>query len=252
MADRVPPNLPDRRDPAATLTGMRRRPLLVAALVAATALATGCSGAAEEAPQRTPAQRLEAARATLEKAGSLHLDLTSTDVPATENGVTAATGSGVVSATEPKFKGTITGTVKGIAATVDVIAVGADTYLKLFTPDFRPFDLSTLNAPNPAVFFDPTQGIAGLLPETTAVAVGGQVRAGKDVLTQISGTLPAQRVSDLFHLGEGDGTYRVTYGLTDADQLRTATLVGPFFGTQDSTYVLTLTEYGAPVAITRP
>ena len=231
---------------------MRRRPVLATLLAAAVVLTAGCSGGEAAAPERSPAQRLEAARAGLEKTASLTLDLTSKDVAPTENGVTAAKGEGIVSATEPKFRGTITGTVKGVAATVDVIAVGEDAYLKLFTPDYEPFDLSTLNAPNPATFFDPAKGIAGLLPETASPTAAGQVRAGREVLSQVSGTLPAQQVSDLFHLGDGSGSYRVTYGLTETDELRTATLVGPFFDGQDSTYTLTLTDYGAPVEITRP
>ena len=232
---------------------MRRRPVLAAALAVLALTATACSDDGESAaPERTAAERLAAARATLDGAGSVALDLSSRDVPQTENGVTAARGSGVVDPAEPKFQGTITGTVRGTAATIEAIAVGDDTYLKLFTPDFEPFDLDTLNAPNPADFFDPAVGIASLVPDTAEPTLGGQVRAGREVLTQISGTLPAQRVADLFHLGEGEGTYRVTYGLTDTDELRTATLVGPFFGTPDSTYVLTLTEYGAPVEITRP
>ena len=231
---------------------MRRRSVLLAVVAAVTALVSGCSGEAEQAPERTAQQRLEAARAALTDAGSVTLQLTSSDVPDTENGVTAATGQGLVSATEPKFSGTITGTVKGIDATVEAVAIGDDTWLKLFTPDFEPFDLSTINAPNPATFFDPERGIAGLLPQTADPALGEQVRAGRDVLTEVSGTLPAQRVSDLFHLGEGEGSYRVTYGLTETDQLRTATLVGPFFGGSDSTYVLTLTDYGKPVEIDRP
>ncbi|MBD3783847.1 MAG: LppX_LprAFG lipoprotein [Micrococcales bacterium] len=234
---------------------MRRRPLVVAVAAAVAALVlAGCSGGSggSGSPTRTAAQRLQAAHDALAKTGSVALALTSTDVPKIENGVTAATGRGVVSDTEPKFKGTITGTVKGVGATVEVVAIGEQAWLKLFTPDFEPFDLSTLNAPNPATFFDPAKGIAALLPQTASPTVGGQVRAGRDVLTQVSGTLPAQQVSELFHLGEGSGSYRVTYGLTAADQLRTATLVGPFFGSTDSTYTLTLTEYGGAVEIARP
>ncbi|WP_299446322.1 LppX_LprAFG lipoprotein [uncultured Phycicoccus sp.] len=234
---------------------MRRRPVIVAAL-AATLLAAGCAGSADgdvtQPPERTAAQRLEAARTAVAEAGTLKLVLTSTDVPPTENGVTAATGSGVVSVTEPSFQGTITGTIQGVAATVEVIAVGEDTYLKLFTPDFEPFDLSTLNAPNPATFLDPAEGIAALLPDTGSPTLGGRVRAGADVLDQVTGTLPAQQVADLFRLGEGTGEYQVTYGLTEGDELRTATLVGPFFGPTDSTYTLTLSDYGTPVDITRP
>ena len=88
--------------------------------------------------------------------------------------MTAAKGAGVISATEPKFQGTITGTIKGLAGTIDVIAIGADTYLKFFTPDYRPTDLDTINAPNPAMFFDPATGISALLPQTADPKDGRQ------------------------------------------------------------------------------
>lgn len=232
---------------------MRARPVLAGALAALTLVAVGCSGAEEEPPvERTAAERLAAARTVLADAGSVSLELTSTDVPEVENGVTAATGAGAVSATEPSFRGTITGTVQGIAATVEVVAIGEDTWLKLFTPDFEPFDLATLNAPNPATFLDPGAGIAGLLPLTGEPTLGPDFRAGKDVVTQVTGTLPGDRVAALFHLGDGEAEFRVTYGLTEGDELRTASLVGPFFGTTESTYTLTLTDYGVPVEITRP
>ncbi|NHA68871.1 LppX_LprAFG lipoprotein [Phycicoccus flavus] len=232
---------------------MRRRPILAGGLLALTLLATGCTGGGDPEPApRSAAERLAAAQKVLTDAGDVTFELTSTGVPETENGVSAATGDGVVSATEPKFEGTITGTVRGVAATVDVIAVGEDTYLKLFTPDYREFDLSTLNAPNPATFFDPEAGLPGLLPQTQSPALGGQKRAGGDVLTEITGTLPGKQVSDLFHLGDGTEDFDVTYGLTEDDQLRTAVIAGPFFGDTDSTYTATLSDYGVPVEITRP
>ncbi len=72
------------------------------------------------------------------------------------------------------------------------------------------------------------------------------------MLDKISGTLPGSSIEDLFHLGDGTGTYAVSYGLTDTDQLRTATLTGPFFPGVQATYVVTLTDYGKPVEITSP
>ena len=182
----------------------------------------------------------------------MQLDLDSRDVPPRENGVTAAKGAGVISATEPKFQGTITGTIKGLAGTIDVIAIGADTYLKFFTPDYRPTDLDTINAPNPAMFFDPATGISALLPQTADPKDGGKTRAGTEVLDTITGTLPGANIEKLFHLGDGTGTYAVTYGLTKTDQLRTATLTGPFFPGVQATYVVTLTDYGTPVEISSP
>ena len=235
---------------------MRRPPALLAAaapLVAGLVVAlAGCSGDPAAAPQQSPTEQLAAAKAAFDTAKTVQLDLTSRDVPPRENGVTRAKGAGVISTTEPKFQGTITGTIKGLAGTIDVIAIGADTYLKFFTPDYRPTDFETLNAPNPAMFFDPATGISALLPQTANPKDDGKARAGTEVLDKISGTLPGSSIEDLFHLGDGTGTYAVSYGLTDADQLRTATLTGPFFPGVQATYVVKLTDYGTPVEITSP
>lgn len=235
---------------------MRRRPLLLAvvALTGATLAGTtlaGCSGD-EAAAVRPPAQRLAAVKAAFDAAGTVQLDLTSRDVPPRENGVTQAKGAGVIDATEPRFQGTITGTIKGVAGTIDVIAIGESTYLKFFTPDYKETDFDTLNAPNPAMFFDTEEGISALLPQTGDPKDDGQTRAGAEVLDKITGTLPGSTVQELFHLGDGTGTFAVSYGITDADELRTATLVGPFFPPTEARYLLTLTDYGAPVEITSP
>ncbi len=232
-----------------SLTGMRRRSLLA---VAGLALAlTGCSGAAET-PTKPPAERLAAAKAAFDGAKTVALDLTSRDVPPRENGVTAAKGSGVIDPTEPKFAGTITGTIEGVAGTVDLIALGETAYMKFFTPDYVETDLDTLNAPNPALFFDPAKGISSLLTEAAAAKDAGQTRAGSEVLDKVDGTLPGTRIEDLFHLGDGTGTFTVSFGLTADGQLRTASLKGPFFPGTTATYVLTLTDYGKPVEVTRP
>src|SRR6478736_6305331 len=158
-----------------------RRPSALLALGAPLAVGlvvvlSGCGGDTPDAPQQSPTEQLAAAKTAFDTAKTVQLDLTSRDVPPRENGVTRAEGSGVISATEPKFQGTITGTIKGLASSIE----------------------------------------------------------------------------DLFHLGDGTGTYAVSYGLTDADQLRTATLTGPFFPGVQATYVVKLTDYGTPVEITSP
>ena len=235
---------------------MRRPSALLVAVgplsVGLAVLLGGCSGNVDAPPEQTPAEQLAAAKTAFDAAGSVQLDLSSTDVPPRENGVTAAKGGGVIDVTEPKFQGTITGTIKGLAGTIDVIAIGNTAYLKFFTPDYKETDLDTINAPNPAMFFDPATGISALLPQTADPTGDGQTRSGKEVLTKISGTLPGSTVEDLFHLGDGTGTFEVSYGLTDSDQLRTATLKGPFFPGVQATYLLVLTDYGVPVEITRP
>jgi lipoprotein LprG len=232
---------------------MLRPAALLAVATAAAALALGgCSEDAPAAPEESPTEKLDAAKETFDAAESVQLDLSSRDVPPRENGVTAAKGAGVISATEPAFSGTITGTIEGVAGTIDVIAIGETTDLKFFTPDYEETDLATLDAPNPALFFDPVKGISSLLPETADPVEAGRTRAGSEVLDRIDGTLPGARIEELFSLGDGTGTFAVSYGLTTSGELRTATLVGPFFPGVEATYLLSLTDYGAPVEITRP
>jgi lipoprotein LprG len=230
---------------------MRRRPALAAGTAALALALAGCSGsgATEAAP---PAERLQDSRAALDSAGSVNLALSSKDVPPRENGVTAARGVGVVSQTEPKFQGTITGTVQGVAGTVDVVAIGDTTWMKFFTPDYEKADLSTLGAPNPATFFHPGDGISSLLTATQDPEAGADTRSADEVLHTIRGTLPGAKVTDVLGLGDGTGTYQVVYGLTDDGQLRTATLTGPFFPGAPATYTLVLTKYGSPVEIASP
>jgi len=217
-----------------------RRPRLLLAVAGPLALGlvltlAGCSGGNAVPPKQSPTQQLTAAKQAFDAAKTVQLDLSSRNVPARENGVTRAKGAGVIDLTTPKFQGTITGTIKGLAGTIDVIAIGADTYLKFFTPDYKKTD------------FD-----SALLPQTANPRDDGQTRAGTEVLSTISGTLPGSTIDQLFHLGDGTGTYAVSYGLTDANQLRNATLTGPFFPGAPATYVVTLTDYGTPVAIASP
>ncbi|MGL5911925.1 MAG: LppX_LprAFG lipoprotein [Phycicoccus sp.] len=231
----------------------RRRVLLAAVPAVLATLVAGCSGGgADDAPERSPAQRLAAAKTAFDGAGSVRVDLTSAGVPKVQSGVTAATGSGVISATEPKFAGSITGTIDGVAGQVEIVAIGETAWIKFFTPDFVETDLDTLSAPNPATFVHPEQGVSSLLPQTVDPAVGDRVRAGREVLDQVTGTLPGARVVELLGLGEPSGTYRVTYALTGDDELRSAALAGPFFPGVQATYTLTLTDYGAPTTIARP
>jgi len=242
-----------RRRPIPALRGRRRAAAVAGSIALGVVLAlAGCSGGDPATPKQSPTEQLTAAKQAFDAAKTVQLDLSSRDVPPRENGVTAAKGAGVISATEPAFKGTITGTIKGLGGTIDVIAIGETAYLKFFTPDYKKTDLKTLNAPNPALFFDPATGISALLPQTANPKDDGQTRSGQEVLTKISGTLPGATIEKLFHLGDGTGTFAASYGITDSDQLRTATLKGPFFPGVEATYVVLLTNYGAPVEITRP
>ena len=57
----------------------------------------------------------------------------------------------------------------------------------------------------------------------------------------------------MFGVGDPNGRYAVTYGLTDpGGELRTVDLTGPFFSAASSTYSVTLDRYGEPVDIHAP
>lgn len=235
----------------------RRRPgsrVLLVGVAAALLGVTGCTGdAAEGEAAPTPAERLAEAQERIEQAEAITLELTSTDVPTDVNGVQSATGTGVVDGETIKFEGEFQGRVGGITANAAVLAIGEDTFMKLFTPDYEPVDLAELGAPNPAAFFAPDTGIASLIEATTELTEGGgPVREGREILDQFNGSLPGERVQALLHLGGPDTTFDVTYGLTADNELRKAVLEGEFYEGAQSVYTLLLTDYGTVVPIEAP
>ncbi|WP_353951458.1 LppX_LprAFG lipoprotein [Knoellia sp. S7-12] len=231
---------------------MRRRALLAGVAAASLVLLGGCSGGGEPAAEADPKAELAAAKKVFDEAKFVGLTLSSKDVPQTKNGVTGALGTGAISATEPKFKGTVTATIKGVGGSAEVITIGDAAYMKFFTPTYNPADLADLGAPNPSNFFDPAEGISQLLVETGNPTAGDKIRDGATVLQQYKGTLPGSRIKSLFNLGDGAGEFTVTYGIAEGDKLQLAEVTGPFFAGSTSTYTLRLKNYGAAVEITRP
>ncbi|MEO7752907.1 MAG: LppX_LprAFG lipoprotein [Terracoccus sp.] len=237
---------------------MRLTGRLTAAAISALCLlgASGCSGDdAKPAPtqQAAPsaAQRLAVAKTTLDSTPSVHLTLTGSDLPEGTNGIISADGVGTH---PPAFKGTFKVRLGGIEADAEITSVDGDVYAKLpLIPGTNKIDPKTFGVPDPATLFSTDTGITSLLTATAEPTLGGQVRNGSDVLTTVTGTLPGASVVDLFGIGDRNGTFAATYGLTDADELRTVKLTGPFHGAgTTSTYSLVLDRYGDPVTIVKP
>lgn len=213
---------------------------------------TACSGQSEPAAQeQSPAAQLAAARTALEKSPAVKFTLESAGLPGKAIGVSGAKGTGVF--TPPAFKGTLDATVGGVTGTVEVIAVEQDVYMKFFTPGFNKIDPSTYGAPNPAQLFNTRTGVTSLIGRTTDPVKGKKVRDGSDVLETFTGKLPGAAVADLFVIGDRNGTFDVTYGVTDSGhELRSVVLEGPFYAGSRATYTLHLESLAEPVAITRP
>lgn len=232
------------------------------ALAAATVLAlTACSDDEEPTPEQestttaapTAADRLEQARGVLTDAGSVHLVMTSANLPEqTSAYIIGAEGSGTMD--PPAFAGTITAKISGIQAEVPTIAVGDTLYVKLpFAPDYISTAPEVLNVPDPARLFDVEEGLVSFLSETVDPAFGEQTRVGREVVQTVVGTVPGQAVIDLLYAGDADAEFDVVYGLVEETwQVRTVEITGPFYPQQESTYTVTLDQYGTPVTVTAP
>jgi lipoprotein LprG len=236
---------------------MRTTGKLAAAVLSALCVVTAgsCSSdAGDPAPGQTqlsPAQRLAAAKAKVDAAPSVHLKLASADVPQGATGVVSADGWGKH---PPAFKGTFKVTLNGVQADAEITSLEGKVYAKLpLIPGTQEIDPKAFSLPDPAMLFSTDKGLTTLLTATGSPAAGEQVRQGAEVLTTIKGTVPGKAVTDLFLVGDGNGSFTATYGLTDAQELRQVVLTGPFFGAgSTSTYTLTLDQYGQPVTITKP
>ena len=219
--------------------------LMVAALAA-------CGGSGDKSAQHLgAAQQLAAAKAKTDAATSMHLTLRSSGIPESANGALGADGSGTHA---PAFKGTLDARISGFQAKVEVVAIDKLLYVKLpFTTEYAQVDPKAYNAPDPAQMFAPVGGITSLMTSTTNLVQGKTTRHGADVLKTISGKLPGASVAKLLNIGDATKTFDVTYGITEpGGELRSVTMVGPFYQGATSTYILTLDKYGAPVEITKP
>jgi lipoprotein LprG len=117
----------------------------------------GCSGdGGQSGPTQrelTAAERLSAAKATLDAAPSVHLALTSEGVPQNASGVVSADGWG---AHPPAFKGTFKVSLTGIQADAQVTSVDGEVWAKLpLVPGINKIDPKTYGIPDPAVLFSP-------------------------------------------------------------------------------------------------
>lgn len=232
---------------------MRTRQLLPVLLTAGL-LISGCSGSSDTTDGGDTAEladRLAAAKTTIDQAETISIDLSTKSLPDGITGLLSAEGQGNHS---PAFTGDVTVVTGGASLGAEVIAVDGVVYAKTgFLPDFTRMDPAQLKAPDPASLMAADDGITQILVETDDLADGGQSRDGKDVLTTITGTLPGSAVSKIIPSADADGTFAVKYRLDDDDELRDATLTGVFYpGGGKVTYTVALATSDTPVTIEAP
>jgi lipoprotein LprG len=222
-------------------------------VLAAALLLTGCQGDSDQptADVGELQQRLSAARATIDEAETINVSLEAGALPDGVTGLQSASGQGNHS---PAFKGKVKVATGGSTLTADVISAGGVLKAKTsFSPGYLTIDPASLQAPDPARLLDAENGITRILDETDGLAEAGESRDGDDVLTTISGTLPGSLVSTIIPSADAQSTFTVEYRLTADDELRDATLRGPFYpGAGDISYTVALSTSDQPVEIKVP
>jgi lipoprotein LprG len=233
---------------------MRRTPLLLAAFaVLGLGLLTGCGDDQQSVSgDRSPDEVMELAKTTLDETSGVSLSLKTTDLPAGVTGVKEATGVGVH---PPAFEGSLTVPLAGNDFEVPVIAVDDKVYAQIpLTPGWSDVDPAEYGAPDPSTLMSEDAGFSALLPATEGLEEGDTVRGGEDnkeVLTEFTGSVPGDVVSNILPGAEGD--FDATYTINADGELREAVLTGVFYpDTESMTYTIGFEDYGTEKKIAAP
>lgn len=232
---------------ATTLTAVV---LAIPALSACSGDADGSGGGGGEGP--TPEEVLDEAATTLTETSGVELALSTPSLPDGVSGITEATGT-ITQA--PAFDGSITVVFAGQTVDVPVVAVDDTVYAQLpFTPGWNKVNPKEYGAPDPSNLIG-DDGFAGLLGLTESPEAGESVRGGADnseILTTYSGTVPGDAMDAIIPSSSGD-TFDVEWQVSDAGELRKATLTGVFYPrAEPMTYTVDFADYGTEKDITAP
>jgi lipoprotein LprG len=224
------------------------------ALLAAALLLAGCQGGSDDDKKVDTSalqKRLSAARTAIDDAETVDVSLATPSLPDGVTGLLSATGQGNHT---PAFKGKVKVVTGGSTLSADVVSAGGTLKAKTsFSPIYLKVDPESLRAPDPAALLDAENGVTRILDQTKSLKTGKKSRDGSDVLTTITGTLAGSVVSTIIPSADETATFSVKYRLTDGDELRDATINGPFYPDGgDVTYTVKLTTSDKPVTIKVP
>lgn len=234
---------------------MKRALLSATATVLALSL-SACGGDDESTPAgdgASPEEVLAEAKTAFDETSGVEITLEADDLSSSVTGIRKATGVGVHPAA---FEGSFDLSVNGIPATAEVIAVDGTVYAKnsLLLPQWTAIDPAQYGAPDPNVLMGSDAGFSSLLPATTGLEQGEQVRGGEnndEVLTSYTGQVPGEVVANIVPSASGD--FDAAYTISEDGELREARLTGVFYaGDGEMTYTMTFADYGTEKDITAP
>jgi hypothetical protein len=227
---------------------LRRTILALLALAAVTVLA-GCGGGT---PPGSACHQRGRAKTTLDKASSAHFVLTSKGAPTT--GTALVGGEGDI-ARPSSFQGTLKVLASGATVDLKVISVAGKVYAQLpFTTTYSVVDPKAFGFGDPGALLDPDTGISQLLKGATSAKLGSEKRVSGEVVREVSATLPGDLVQKILTSKDPSKPVTARFSIaSDSGQLRRAELTGPFFSaTEDATFTLDLSKFGAHVSISAP
>jgi len=232
---------------------MQRRLIVLAIAILSVGLLTACGPNKSDTKQAQDKllERLTEARAKIDDAETVNLTLSAKTLPDGLSGLLSASGKGNHS---PAFQGTVKVVTGGASVSAEVFAADGEVWAK---PSFSPIPLkidpATLKAPDPASLFEPETGFSQVLVETSGLKETGKSRDGKDVLTTVSGQIPGGVVRAILPSADTSASFTATYRLTDDNELRDASISGPFYpDVADVTYDITLSTSTKPFTVTLP
>jgi len=211
---------------------------------------TACSGGGSSA--ETAPQLLARAKTTLDKTSSAHFVLTSQNAPT--SGTVLVGGEGDI-ARPSSFAGTLKVLAAGATVDLKVISVGGKVYAQLpFTSTYSVVDPKAFGFGDPGALLDPQTGISQLLKAATGAKLGSEKRVDGEAVREVSAQLPGTLVQQILTSQDPAKPVAATFSVASGSgQLRRAVLTGPFFSaTQNATFTVDLSKFGAHVTITAP
>jgi lipoprotein LprG len=225
----------------------RRLGPAVAAVAAGVALA-GCGGSG--GVKADPQTLLRQAKAAIDATPAVHFTLTSRGVSGSGTNITGGQGDVV---RPDQLLASFTVTVDGLGASVKVASKGGVFEAQLpFSNGYTRTNPASFGFSNPAQILDPNKGLSSLLLSGTGARVTGQERLSGELLDEVTTTVPGTAVPVLPNANPSKPV-AVTAAIDPANhQLRQVTLVGPFTSSTNSTFIVTLTNYGEQTTIDLP
>lgn len=220
---------------------------LTCALLAGPALAACGSDEPEESAQ----QLLDRAKTTLDEAETAHFVLDSEGAP--DEGTLLVGGEGDL-ARPSSFDGTLKVRADGTTLDLEVVSVDGTVYAQLpFASSFGVIDPAQFGFGDPGALLDPDTGISQLLAQAESAELGEERRVGGEVVREVTADLPGDLVEELLVSQDPSRPVEALMSIaTETGELRRVELTGPFFTTDDATFVLELSDFGADVDITAP